>query len=155
MILDLGLPDADGIDVIRRLRTWTELPVIVLLARDDRAARITALDAGAGDYVNKQFAMDELLARMRATLRRVTPARADGPILRFDKLEVDLERTRATISGEPLRLTPTEWALLEAFVTNPGKLLTHHWILRRLWGRATRWIRATTSGSTSVSSVSG
>jgi two-component system KDP operon response regulator KdpE len=135
MILDLGLPDLDGIEVIRRLRGWTELPVIVLSARDERTDKIRALDVGADDYVNKPFAMDELLARMRATLRRSKPPSPAAPVLRFGTLEVDLERTQARLDGEPLRLTPTEWSLLEAFVTNPGKLLTHQWMLRRIWGQ--------------------
>jgi two-component system KDP operon response regulator KdpE len=135
MILDLGLPDIDGIEVIRRLRGWTDLPVIVLSARDTRGDKIRALDAGADDYVNKPFAMDELLARMRATLRRSKPPSPAAPVLRFGALEVDLERTQARLDGEPLRLTPTEWSLLEAFVTNPGKLLTHQWMLRRIWGQ--------------------
>jgi two-component system KDP operon response regulator KdpE len=135
MILDLGLPDLDGIEVIRRLRGWTELPVIVLSARDERNDKIRALDVGADDYVNKPFAMDELLARMRATLRRSAPPSPAAPVLRFGELEVDLERTQARLADEPLRLTPTEWSLLEAFVTNPGKLLTHQWMLRRIWGQ--------------------
>jgi two-component system, OmpR family, KDP operon response regulator KdpE len=135
LILDLGLPDLDGIEVIRRLRGWTELPVIVLSARDERNDKIRALDVGADDYVNKPFAMDELLARMRATLRRSKPPAPAAPVLRFGALEVDLERTQARVDGEPLRLTPTEWSLLEAFVTNPGKLLTHQWMLRRIWGQ--------------------
>jgi two-component system, OmpR family, KDP operon response regulator KdpE len=135
MILDLGLPDLDGIEVIRRLRGWTELPVIVLSARDERNDKIRALDVGADDYVNKPFAMDELLARMRATLRRSKPTSTAAPVLRFGALEVDLERTQARLDSEPLRLTPTEWSLLEAFVTNPGKLLTHQWMLRRIWGQ--------------------
>jgi two-component system KDP operon response regulator KdpE len=134
LILDLGLPDLDGIEVIRRLRTWTDVPVIVLSVRDDRSDKIRALDAGADDYVNKPFAMEELLARMRATLRRVHPQPDPSPVLHFGKLEVDLQRTLARLDGRPLRLTPTEWGLLEAFVTNPGKLLTHQWLLRRVWG---------------------
>jgi two-component system, OmpR family, KDP operon response regulator KdpE len=134
MIVDLGLPDLDGIEVIRRLRGWTELPVIVLSARDERNDKIRALDAGADDYVNKPFAMEELLARMRATLRRTKPSPSAAPVVHFGELEVDLDRTQARLGGEPLRLTPTEWSLLEAFVTNPGKLLTHQWMLRRVWG---------------------
>jgi two-component system, OmpR family, KDP operon response regulator KdpE len=134
LILDLGLPDLDGIEVIRRLRSWSEVPVIVLSVRDDRSDKIRALDAGADDYVNKPFAMEELLARMRATLRRAHPQPEPSPVLRFGDLEVDLQRTQARLNGEALRLTPTEWALLEAFVTNPGKLLTHQWMLRRVWG---------------------
>ena len=134
LILDLGLPDLDGIEVIRRLRGWSDVPVIVLSVRDSRSDKIRALDAGADDYVNKPFAMEELLARMRATLRRSHPEPEPSPVLRFGDLEVDLQRTQARMNGEPLRLTPTEWALLEAFVTNPGKLLTHQWMLRRVWG---------------------
>ncbi len=135
VILDLGLPDVDGLEVIRRLRSWSEVPVIVLTARDERPDRIEALDNGADDYVNKPFAMDELLARIRATLRRAKPQAPEPAVLEFGELEVDLERTQARRSGEPLRLTPTEWALLEAFVTNPGKLLTHQWMLRKVWGQ--------------------
>jgi two-component system, OmpR family, KDP operon response regulator KdpE len=135
VILDLGLPDIDGLEVIRRLRSFSQVPVIVLTARDDRADKIAALDAGADDYVNKPFAMDELLARMRATLRRVAPPAPASPVLRFGELEVDLERSRVRRAGEALRLTPTEYSLLEAFVTNPGKLLTHQWLLRKVWGQ--------------------
>jgi two-component system KDP operon response regulator KdpE len=134
MILDLGLPDIDGIEVIRRLRGWSPMPVIVLTARDERADKIRALDAGADDYVSKPFAMDELLARMRATIRRTQPATPPARVLRFGELEVDLERTQARLGGRPLRLTPTEWSLLKVFVTDPGKLLTHEWILRQVWG---------------------
>jgi two-component system KDP operon response regulator KdpE len=134
VILDLGLPDLDGIEVIRRLRTWSEVPVIVLSVRDARTDKIRALDAGADDYVNKPFAMEELLARIRATLRRTNPQPETSPVLRFEGLEVDLQRTLARLDGEQLRLTPTEWSLLEAFVTNPGKLLTHQWLLRKVWG---------------------
>jgi two-component system KDP operon response regulator KdpE len=134
LILDLGLPDLDGIEVIRRLRTWTDVPVIVLSVRDARSDKIRALDAGADDYVNKPFAMEELLARMRATLRRAHPQPDPSPVLRFGDLEVDLQRTIARLDGDQLRLSPTEWSLLEAFVTNPGKLLTHQWLLRRVWG---------------------
>ncbi len=134
VILDLGLPDLDGIEVIRRLRGWSQVPVIVLTARDARAEEIRALDAGADDYVNKPFAMDELLARMRAAVRRTQPTAPAPPVLRFGELEVDLERTRARLGGRPLRLTPTEWALLKVLVTDPGKLLTHEWLLRQVWG---------------------
>ncbi len=135
MILDLGLPDIDGIEVIERLRAWTDLPVIVLSAREARAEKIRALDLGADDFVNKPFAMDELLARMRATMRRHRPSAPVAPRLTFGPLDIDLERTQARLNGEPLRLTPIEWGLLEAFATNPGKLLTHRWILRRVWGQ--------------------
>jgi two-component system KDP operon response regulator KdpE len=134
VILDLGLPDIDGTEVIRRLRGWSEVPVIVLSVRDAGSAKVGALDAGADDYVNKPFAMDELLARMRATLRRVKSATPAPPVLRFGDLEVDLERALVRRGGQPVRLTPTEYGLLQEFVTNPGKLLTHSWLLRRVWG---------------------
>ena len=135
IILDLGLPDIDGVEVIRRLRGWSQVPVIVLSARDGRSDKVEALDLGADDYVNKPFAIEELLARLRATLRRTQPQPPSQPILTFGEIQVDLERTQARRDGAPLRLTPTEWALLEAFVTNPGKLLTHQWLLRRVWGQ--------------------
>ena len=135
IILDLGLPDIDGVEVIRRLRGWSQVPVIVLSARDGRSDKVEALDLGADDYVNKPFAIEELLARLRATLRRTQPQPPSQPILTFGEIQVDLERTQANRDGAPLRLTPTEWALLEAFVTNPGKLLTHQWLLRRVWGQ--------------------
>ena len=135
VIVDMGLPDVDGTEVIRRLRGWSEVPVIVLSVRDTASDKIGALDAGADDYVNKPFAMDELLARMRATLRRVKPAEQTSPVLRFGELEVDLERALVTRGGNPVRLTPTEYALLQQFITNPGKLLTHSWLLRRVWGQ--------------------
>ena len=135
VILDLGLPDIDGVEVIRRLRGWSQVPVIVLSARDGRTDKVEALDLGADDYVNKPFAIEELLARSRATLRRTQPQPPSEPVLIFGDIEVDLERTQVKRDGEPLRLTRTEWALLEAFVTNPGKLLTHQWLLRRVWGQ--------------------
>jgi two-component system KDP operon response regulator KdpE len=134
LILDLGLPDIDGTEVIRRLRAWSDVPVIVLSVRDAGSDKVEALDAGADDYVNKPFAMDELLARMRALLRRVKVPEAAPLVLRFDDLEVDLERALVRKGGEPVRLTPTEYALLQQFVTNPGKLLTHRWLLRQVWG---------------------
>jgi two-component system, OmpR family, KDP operon response regulator KdpE len=135
VILDLGLPDIDGVEVIRRLRGWSQVPVIVLSARDGRSDKVQALDLGADDYVNKPFAIEELLARLRATLRRTKVQPPSGPVLTFGDIRVDLDRTQASRDGEPLRLTRTEWALLEAFVTNPGKLLTHQWLLRRVWGQ--------------------
>ena len=134
VILDLGLPDFDGSEVIRRLRAWSRVPVIVLSVRDRQDDKITALDAGADDYVTKPFDMDELLARMRATLRRAQPEDAGDPIQRFDDLEIDLARKLVTRGGERVHLTPTEYALLEVMATNPGKLLTHRWLLQKVWG---------------------
>jgi two-component system KDP operon response regulator KdpE len=135
VIVDLGLPDVDGTEVIRRLRGWSEVPVIVLSVRDASSEKVAALDAGADDYVNKPFAMDELLARLRATLRRVKPDQPSPPVLRFGDLEVDLDRALVRREGEAVRLTRTEYALLQAFVTNPHRLLTHGWLLREVWGR--------------------
>ena len=135
MLLDLGLPDLDGTEVIRRVRGFTELPIIVLSVRDAQQDKVAALDAGADDYVTKPFAMEELLARARAAMRRAQPGEPPVPSMRFGSLAVDVGRRLVTLDGEPLRLTPTEYQLLEAFVTNPGKLLTHQWLLRRVWGQ--------------------
>ncbi|HLW17352.1 MAG TPA: response regulator [Actinomycetota bacterium] len=135
MILDLGLPDMDGTDVITQLRSWSEMPVIVLSAREEQVDKVAALDAGADDYLSKPFGIDELLARIRATLRRAKPAEPGPTVLRFGELEIDLERRLVKRDGEPIHVTPTEYGLLEAMVTNPGKLLTHQWLLRRVWGR--------------------
>jgi two-component system KDP operon response regulator KdpE len=135
VLLDLGLPDMDGADVIRRLRAFSEVPVIILSVRDAQHDKVAALDAGADDYVTKPFAMEELLARARVALRRYRPDEAASPILDFGALRVDLARRLVTSRGEALHLTPTEYALLEALVSNPGKLLTHQWLLRKVWGQ--------------------
>lgn len=135
MILDLGLPDMDGTQVITQLRSWSEMPVIVLSAREEQAHKVDALDAGADDYLSKPFGIEELLARIRATLRRAKPAEPGSTVLRFGELEIDLERRLVKRNNEPIHVTPTEYGLLEAMVTNPGKLLTHQWLLRRVWGR--------------------
>ncbi|HXF71594.1 MAG TPA: response regulator transcription factor [Actinomycetota bacterium] len=135
VVLDLGLPGIDGHEVIRRLRAWSDVPVVVLSVRDAQQEKVAALDAGADDYLVKPFAMPELLARLRAVRRRVRPT-ADGPALRFGPLEVDLARRLVRIDGEPVHLTATELRLLEVMVANPGKLLTHAWLLRKVWGPA-------------------
>jgi two-component system KDP operon response regulator KdpE len=135
VLLDLGLPDLDGTEVIRRIRTFSEVPVIVLSVREAQMDKVAALDAGADDYVTKPFAMGELLARARAALRRVIPEQPAQPMLSYGALEVDLPRRLVTLSGEAVHLTPTEYGLLEAFVSNPGKLLTHQWLLRKVWGQ--------------------
>jgi two-component system, OmpR family, KDP operon response regulator KdpE len=135
MFLDLGLPDLDGTEVIRRVRSFSEVPVIVLSVRDRQADKVSALDAGADDYVAKPFGMQEVLARLRAQLRRAQPEEAGPAVLRFGDLQVDLARQLVTLAGAPVHLTRTEYALLQAFVTNPGKLLTHQWLLRKVWGR--------------------
>jgi two-component system, OmpR family, KDP operon response regulator KdpE len=134
VLLDLGLPDLDGTDVIRRVRSFSEVPIIVLSVRDRQADKVAALDAGADDYVTKPFGVEEVLARLRAALRRSQAGEPSPPILRFGELEVDLGRRLVTVGSSPVHLTKTEYALLEAFVTNPGKLLTHQWLLRKVWG---------------------
>ena len=133
VILDLSLPGIDGHEVIRRLRAFTDVPILVLSVRDAQQDKVEALDAGADDYVTKPFSMGELLARMRAVERRAHPE-PPAPRLRFGELEVDLSRRLVTLGGTDVRLTPTELRLLEAFVTNPGKLLTHRWLLTKVWG---------------------
>jgi two-component system KDP operon response regulator KdpE len=135
VVLDLGLPDLEGTEVIRRLRSWTDVPVIVLSVREGRSDKIEALDAGADDYVTKPFDVEELLARMRAALRRTDTDLAEEPELRFGDLRVDLGRRLVRLGDDPVHLTPNEYGLLEAMVTNPGKLLTHQWLLRKVWGR--------------------
>ena len=134
MVLDLGLPDVDGIDVLEQLRTFSQIPVIVLTARDHQADKVRVLDAGADDYVTKPFDPEELLARIRAALRR-RPTAANLPaVVHVDDLEIDLARRRVSRNGEPIHLTRTELELLEQLVHNPGKLLTQEHLLREVWG---------------------
>jgi two-component system KDP operon response regulator KdpE len=133
MILDLGLPDVDGIEVTRRLREWTPLPIIILSVRGQEADKIAALDAGADDYLTKPFGTGELLARMRVVLRRITTPAAE-PVFTTEELTVDLARRSVTVAGRDLQLTPTEYDLLRALVTHAGKVLTHHQLLREVWG---------------------
>ncbi len=120
---------------IRRVRGFSDVPVIVLSVREGQGDKVAALDAGADDYVTKPFGMEELLARARAAMRRTLPDEPADPVLRFDRLEVDLPKRLVTVAGGQVRLTPTEYGLLEALVTNPGKLLTHQWLLRKVWGQ--------------------
>jgi two-component system KDP operon response regulator KdpE len=133
VILDLGLPDMDGVEVIHGLRGWTEAPIIVLSGRADSTDKVEALDAGADDYVTKPFGMDELLARMRAVSRRVT-ADGDAPQVKLGDLVVDLAARRVIRGDEDIRLTPTEWHLLEVLLRNPGKLLSRRQLLSAVWG---------------------
>ncbi|MEA2452381.1 MAG: two-component system, OmpR family, operon response regulator KdpE [Actinomycetota bacterium] len=133
VLLDLGLPNLDGREVIERLRAWSEIPVIVLSVRDGQDEKAAALDAGADDYITKPFGAKELLARMRAVLRRASPDQPE-PILRFGELEIDIPRQLVKLDGNAIHLTPTEYRLLEAMVSSPGKLLTHGWLLQRVWG---------------------
>ncbi|MDP9341360.1 MAG: response regulator transcription factor [Actinomycetota bacterium] len=134
IVLDLGLPDRDGTDVIRELRGWSDVPVIVLSVRDAQAQKVAALDAGADDYVTKPFGLEELLARMRAAKRRAGPQDPAPAVLRFGELVIDAGRQLVLLRGSPVHLTRTEYRLLEAMATNPGKLLTHRWLLQRVWG---------------------
>lgn len=134
VVLDLGLPDVDGIDVIRGLRAWGSMPIVVLSAREQEPDKIAALDAGADDYVTKPFGVEELLARLRAALRRLGPT--GEPVVRVGELTVDLEKRIVLRNGEPLPLTPHEFALLRFFAQHEGKLLTHRAILREVWGPA-------------------
>jgi two-component system KDP operon response regulator KdpE len=133
VILDLGLPDLDGLDVIAGLRGWTTVPILVLSGRSDGTDKVDALDAGADDYVTKPFGMDELMARLRAMLRRNTPAES-APAVEFGAVRVDLAATRVTVRGEEVRLTPTEWHLLEVLVRHPGKLISQRQLLVDVWG---------------------
>jgi two-component system KDP operon response regulator KdpE len=134
VVLDLGLPGIDGVEVIRRLRSWSDVPVIVLSVRDAQADKVAALDAGADDYVTKPFAMEELLARMRAVLRRRGPTEPGPSVIRTGDLQIDLARRLVTKGGAAVHLTPTEFALLEQLAANPGKLLTHRYLLKQVWG---------------------
>jgi two-component system KDP operon response regulator KdpE len=134
VVLDLGLPGIDGQQVIERARGWTAVPIIVLSVRDAQEQKVAALDAGADDYVTKPFGIPELVARIHAVRRRAEPDEGRGAVLVFETLEVDLGRRLVRLGGADLHLTPTEYRLLEALVTNPGKLLTHRWLLQRVWG---------------------
>ncbi|HEX6699729.1 MAG TPA: response regulator [Gaiellaceae bacterium] len=134
IILDLLLPDGRGTDVCREVRAWSDVPVIVLSAVGEEAEKVAALDAGADDYVTKPFGMDELLARLRAAMRRVTPS--GEPVLEVGEIRVDLEKRLVTVAGRPVQLTPNEFDLLRLLARNEGKLLTHRTILREVWGPA-------------------
>jgi two-component system KDP operon response regulator KdpE len=134
VILDLVLPDGRGTDVTRDLRSWSSVPVIVLSAVGDESEKVAALDAGADDYVTKPFGIDELLARLRAAMRRVDAT--TEPVIQVGELKVDLEKRAVSVAGRPVQLTPHEFKLLRLLVVNRGKLLTHSAILREVWGRA-------------------
>lgn len=135
VILDLGLPDIDGIDVLAGLRGWSTVPVIVLSARTDSADKVEALDAGADDYVTKPFGMDELLARLRAAVRRgASGADTGDAVVVTESFTVDLAAKQVTKDGEPVHLTPTEWGMLEMLVRNRGKLVGRKELLREVWG---------------------
>jgi two-component system, OmpR family, KDP operon response regulator KdpE len=133
VILDLGLPDMNGVEVVYGLRGWCSAPIIVLSARDAQADKVAALDAGADDYVTKPFGVDELFARMRAAHRRAPPT-GSVPVVQTDAFIIDLAAKRVTTSAGDIRLTPTEWGLLEVLVLNPGKLVGQKQLLHEVWG---------------------
>ncbi len=135
VILDLGLPDMDGLAVLSQLREWSKTPVIVLSVRDADREKIAALDAGADDYLTKPFSVDELMARMRVAQRHTLPAPESSTFTRGD-VQIDLARRLVTLKGQPVKLTPTEYALLRLLVQHAGKVLTHRQILREVWGPA-------------------
>jgi two-component system KDP operon response regulator KdpE len=133
VVLDLGLPGIDGIDVVLGLRGWSQVPILVLSAREAESAKVAALDAGADDYVTKPFGMDELLARVRAALRRSTPADEDAVVTTRD-FTVDLAARRVKRNGADVHLTPTEWHVLEVLVRHSGRLVTQRQLLKDVWG---------------------
>jgi two-component system KDP operon response regulator KdpE len=133
VILDLGLPDIDGVEVTRLLREWTQMPIIILSVRGAESDKIAALDAGADDYLTKPFGVGELLARLRAALRR-TARIAGEPVFTSGNLKVDLSRRRVTMENHEVQLTPHEYGLLRVLVTHAGKVLTHRHLLREVWG---------------------
>jgi two-component system KDP operon response regulator KdpE len=134
VVLDLGLPDMEGTEVIRALRGWTSVPIIVLSGRAGSSDKVEALDAGADDYVTKPFGVDELLARIRAVTRRVQPADDPGSVARIGSYTVDLAERTVTGGDTEVRLTPTEWQLLDHLVRHPGKLISQQALLRGVWG---------------------
>ncbi len=133
-LVDLGLPDGDGVDLARRLREWTKAPIIVLSARGREEDKVNALDAGADDYLTKPFGVNELLARLRVALRHAQAGPEQAPILEAGPLRVDLARREVTVDGRGVRLTPTEFRLLALLARHAGKVLTHRQILREVWG---------------------
>lgn len=134
IIMDVNMPGMDGIEACRRIREWGDMPIIILSVRDDEKDKVRALDEGADDYVTKPFGMEELLARIRVALRRVTGTVTEAPVFTADELEVDLSRKQVRLRGEEIKLTRTEYELLAYLVSNAGKVLTHREILHSVWG---------------------
>lgn len=149
VLVDLGLPGIDGIEVIRGLRGWTNVPIITLSVRDAERDKVAALDAGADDYVTKPFGMDELLARLRASLRRAQP-QPDEPIITTPDFTINLATTSVWRDGRDLHLTPTEWSILSVLVRNPGRLVTQKFLLQQVWGpnyaKETNYLRVYIAG---------
>ena len=135
MILDLGLPDMDGVEVTRRVREWTDMPIIIVSVREQESEKVAALDAGADDYLTKPFGAGELMARIRAALRRTAPVEANA-VFSSDDLVVDMERRRVSVGGQEIDLTPNEYDILCALIQHAGKVLTHRQLLRAVWGNA-------------------
>lgn len=135
IILDLGLPDLDGVEVTRQLREWTGIPIIILSVREQEVDKISALDAGADDYLTKPFSSGELMARIRAALRHTLQGDTE-PVFEIDNLLVDLTRRLVKLDGLDISLTPTEYDLLRILIQNAGKVITHHHLLRQVWGTA-------------------
>jgi len=133
ILLDLGLPDLDGVEVIRRIREWSQVQIIVVSVREREDDKVKALDAGADDYLTKPFGIGELLARVKVALRR-SLQQAPEPVFVSGELQVDLPKRRVTVRGEEVQLTPTEYELLRMLVTHAGKVLTHSQILKQIWG---------------------
>lgn len=136
VLLDLGLPDIDGVEVARNLREWTQVPIIVLSARGQEKDKIDALDAGADDYLTKPFGIGELLARIRVALRRTATKEPENPVLDFGSIKLDLANRVVSREGEEVHLTPNEYGLLAALAKNPGRVLTHKQLLTEVWGPA-------------------
>jgi two-component system KDP operon response regulator KdpE len=134
ILMDLGLPDSDGIDLTRRVREWSRVPIIVISARGREADKVTALDAGADDYLTKPFGVEELLARIRVALRHAGDIPADETALEFGTLRIDFARREVKVAGRDVHLTPTEYKLLALLVKNAGRVLTHRQIIREVWG---------------------
>jgi len=135
VILDLGLPDIDGVEVTRRLREWSQIPIIILSVREQERDKIAALDVGADDYLTKPFGTGELMARIRAAIRRST-RNEDEPLIEINQLKVDLARRQVTLANQEIALTPTEYDILRILAQNIGKVLTHRQLLQQVWGQA-------------------
>jgi len=133
VVLDLGLPDMDGVEVARLIRQWTQTPIIILSVRNSEKDKIAALDAGADDYLSKPFGVGELLARLRVASRRLSQT-ANGPVFTYDRLKVDLSKRLVTVEDRMIQLTPNEYDILRVLVVNAGKVLTHRQLLHEVWG---------------------